>query len=396
MFRPPSLSKMLRSSSRERMDRGRVEASPRRALNLQSLGNRPGASAAAAPNNPNASFRKASASQLPRTGSMEMGASQHGGGPGFDYSQLDAWASFRADGRVPHTAAEADLESAPTIRVGGVGDLDPRADRPASTTAAPASGGWFDTVPSDEEGKSGEKGGHDDQDASDHFVPESSADTHKTGAYIATAAKREAFHAPESLSRPGRAPGGAKGKLQPAAAVVAPEGAGSMFRPPSLTEMFRSQSREKLPDGRRTLNLQSLGGQGARGAPAPAPAPVSAPESSSGLFRPSSVTRLFRPSSRENNTTGTDAPGRRGVNLRPLGGAAAAGGPAMRPLGQTARASASGTVNASSTSTPATGTDTVPPTSQGSFFDNPNAPTGADDGLEEFGSGDSDDDFRLG
>jgi predicted RecA/RadA family phage recombinase len=265
MFRPPSVPRMFRPASKE-------------SLNLQSLG-----PASASPHG--SSFRRTpSSARMSRQGSMEPQYAE----PGFDYSEMDAWASFNARGTVPHNPDEADLGAAPTIRVGGVGPLDPHSEEQRSGEKG---GNWFDHGDGVDEGDihSGDEFMHEGH----HFIPQSTADTHKTGAFIAISAKKEAFHAPPTgaSARSHHAPSSAASPTAPSPQGSQKASSGSVLRPPSLGNLFRASSRDKLPEGRRTLNLQSLGG--------PAAVSSASAKEGGGMFRPGSVTRMFRSQSKE-------------------------------------------------------------------------------------------------
>ena len=348
MFRAPSVPRIFRPKSKEAMS-----------LNLQPLGDLDDS------NNrhigsPKKSMRKSSEHNLPRTGSSM-----------FDYSGMNAWTSFRADGSVPHTAAEADLSTIPTIKVGGGGIINPHAEiiNPHSekdrigdiVNDSRKDDGWYDINPTQIEGNGGV-----------YRVPESTGESHKFGAYIATAAKGEAFHSPSTLQ----------------------SHAHSQNNP-----LRRGRGSTSTPTTPTTASTTST--------PVP-PATTVSSVSPKGLLRPPSVTRLLRSMSRERNlplpptstTTSTTAPAKspvkRSLNLQKL---------------STTTNNSSSSHNILSTTTHRSPLPPPPPTAsaigvvgvgddthqltdkKGSFFDYPTVQREEYEGSD---SGDSDDNFRMG
>jgi len=195
-------------------------------LNLQTLESRNGANLG----------RTASANRMDPTNAGGATADN------FDYSEMDAWASFNAAGKVPHNPNE--LPSTHD-RPSGFQNLAPMlAQKSGEKAGAVPKGGWFDKE---------QEGFENMREEAAHFHPEDQPhDSHLAGAYVANAAKTEAFRAPDSLdSHKHKHPAAA---VSPKAAEKAPSPKAGMFRPPSVTRMFRSKSKE-------SIQLQALGSQ---------------------------------------------------------------------------------------------------------------------------------------
>lgn len=293
-FRPPlPATRMFRAKSKE-------------SLNLQSLGS-------ISPNG----------GQLSRhSSSNRMNATNSAAAPeGFDYSEMEAWQSFNAAGRVPHTAEEAGRNSI-QIQPSGFRNLAPllqsksgeKAGTPHHNHAAPSSAGWFD-----EHGQENDDdhahGAAEAEDGSDQVH-----DSHLAGAYVAHAAKTEAFRSPGILDKNihRKAPPSVKGEI-------------------GSTNPLRSFSTSSK-NNENTSDMERSSEKG-------------------GIFRASSITKMFTTSGKEGGGGGVSAPSPRNsasVN-RKMG--------ALKSLGSSSSLSPKNTANSA-----AAGVGT---THNRSFFDQP-------------------------